>query len=356
MNVMKQDITRWVALAGLISLGVGGCKKSFFNRPPQDEITVDNFYQTDAQVAASTIDLYGAPWFGYNTKVSWSITELSGGNGRTYSSDVVNFGNFSVTPDNFEITAAWNSLYTVIAQANALLNTLPTKAAASVTPSVVSNALGEAHLMRGLAYFHLVRIFGNVPIITNSADFITNYQLNTNPVTDVYKFIVNDLLFAEANCTPQVRSGNSSAQGHVSSGSASALLAKVYLYMQDYTDARAEAEKVINSHEFKLYGTDVAGKTFGDLFLTANNNNEESIIALQWAGGGAYGLGNGQQASLAYSGIITGTGDGYGVLAPSFDLQAAYDTVSDGGLYVAGLRQLARDLCADQKIRSGDAG
>ena len=189
-------ITASFAVTALMLLA--GCKKDFFNRPPEDNITVDNFYQTNDQVIASTNALYGAPWFGYNGKVSWSITELAGGNGRTYSSDVINFSNFSVTPDNFELTAAWNSLYTVVAQANALINTLPTKVPKTVDSAIVSNALGEAHLMRALAYFHLVRIYGNVPIIENSADYISNFQLNTNPIVDVYKFIVNDLLYAES--------------------------------------------------------------------------------------------------------------------------------------------------------------
>jgi hypothetical protein len=123
-----------------------------------------------------------------------------------------------------------------------------------------------------------------------------------------------------------VRSGSSTAQGHVSSGSASALMAKVYLYMQDYTNARAEAEKVINSGEFKLYGTDVTGKVFNDLFKTANNNNEESVIALQWSTNGLYGQGNPCQSLLAYTTTITGTGDGYGVYAPTFDLLDTYSS------------------------------
>jgi len=100
--------------------------------------------------------------------------------------------------------------------------------------------------------------------------------------------------------------------------------------MQDYTDARAEAEKVIKSGEFKLYGIDIPGKQYSDLFLTANNNNEESIIALQWAGGASvnnntYGYGNAFQASAAASSQITGTGDGYGEVAPTFDLQDEFD-------------------------------
>ena len=310
---------RYISLIAIAAATITGCKKEFFNRPPEDAIVVGNFYKTNDQVTASTNELYGAPWFG------WSITELAGGNGRTYSSDVVNFSNFSVTNTNFELGSAWNSLFTVVAQSNALIVNLPAGVSPDVDTTIVNNALGEAHLMRALAYFHLVRIFGNVPIIENSLDYVDNYQINTNPVPDVYKFIVNDLLYAESHCFHKIRSGNSIAQGHVSSGSASALLAKVYLYMQDYPNARAEAEKVINSGEFKLYGIDIPGKSFNDLFLTANNNNEESIIALQWSANGGYGRANSQQASFAYNGIITGTGDGYGVLAPTFDLIDAYD-------------------------------
>ena len=321
---MKKYIKYIIGLTVVTGVTISSCKKDFFNRPPEDAISVDNYYKTNDQVLASTNSLYSAVWFGWCGKAGWSITDLSSGNGRTYSSDVVNFSNFSVTDANFELGSAWNSLFIVVAQSNAVINNLPAKASASVDKAVVNNALGEAHLFRALAYFHLVRAWGPVPIIENSLDYVQNFQVNTNPVTDIYKFIVNDLKFAEANLTVSgPRSGKSS--GRVSSGSASALLAKVYLYMEDYENARLEADKVINSGEFKLYGADVAGKTFNDLFLTVNNNNEESIIQLQWSATGGYGKGNPQQASFAYNSIITGTGDGYGVLAPTFDLQDIYD-------------------------------
>jgi hypothetical protein len=322
---MNNYIKTIMVAAAISCVGLSSCKKDFFNRVPEDAITLDNYYQTNEQVANSTNALYNTPWFGWNTKSGWAIGEMASGNGRSYSSDVVNFGNLSVTGDNFELTSAWNSLFTVVAQANALINNLPEKVPATVDPAIVNNALGEAHLMRALAYFHLVRLWGNVPIIENSLDYVDNYQLNTNPVPDVYKFIVNDLLFAEANCKKMIRSGASAAQGHVSSGSASALLAKVYLYMEDYPNALLYANKVINSGEFKLYGADVNGKTFNDLFHTSDNNNEESIIALQWAANGGYGRANAMQASFAYNSQITTTGDGYGVLGPTFDLQDMYE-------------------------------
>ena len=318
---MKTNLKYLVALTVFASIGASGCKKSFFDRPPESAITVDNFYRTPDQVKASTNILYSAAWFGWMGKAGWAITELASGNGRSGSSDVANFGTFAVTSGNFELSAAWNSLFIVVAQSNGVINNLPAKVSPTVDQGVVNNTLGEAHLFRALAYFHLVRTFGPVPIIENYSDHIDEYQVNTNPVPDVYKFIINDLKFAEANLKPMVRSGKSS--GRVSSGSATALLAKVYLYMQDFPNAKASAQKVISSGEFKLYGADIAGKTYNDLFLTENNNNEESVIQLQWAGNGGYGLGNPQQAAFAYNGI-TLTGDGYSIISPTFDLQDLY--------------------------------
>lgn len=301
------------------------CKDTFFDQPPQDAITVDNYYSTAEQVKASTNILYTKVWFLWNNKAAY-CTEVASGNGRSYAADVVNFNTIAATSDNTEIINAWNGMYTIIAQSNALINTLPAKVLPAVPKAVLNNALGEARFMRGLAYFYLVRLFGNIPIVENSLDLAVNYKVNTNPVTDVYKFIIRDLKFAEENCTSMVRGAPSAAQGHVSSGSATAMLAKVYLYMQDYVNARLCAEKVINSGEFKLYGIDVPDKTYHDLFLTANNNNQESVAAMQWVAGGPYGTGNSLQASLANNSIITGTGDGWAVVSGTYSLMEAYET------------------------------
>ncbi|HVZ97767.1 MAG TPA: RagB/SusD family nutrient uptake outer membrane protein, partial [Chitinophagaceae bacterium] len=176
------------------------------------------------------------------------------------------------------------------------------------------------HLIRAAAYFYLVRIFGNVPIITDPAPFVGSFStVPTNPVADVYKFITMDLQFAEANCASGVAS-----TGHASSGSASGLLAKVYLYQQKYDSARIEAEKVINSGEFDL----TSGDNYAQMFELAGNNGKESMIALQWTSNGGYGYGNQLQSVISPNTNITGTGDGWAELGPSLDLQNAF--LSDG--------------------------
>src|SRR4051812_30456636 len=124
---MKLHIKSFLGITALIAVSSASCKKDYFDRPPKSQITVDNYYQTADQVKSSSTILYSAPWFGYCGKGGWSITELSGGNGRTYSPDIINFQDFSVTGTNFEIAAVWNSLFIEVAQANGIINNLPTK-------------------------------------------------------------------------------------------------------------------------------------------------------------------------------------------------------------------------------------
>jgi starch-binding outer membrane protein, SusD/RagB family len=334
---MKKNIKLLIGFGALIATISTGCNKDFFNRPPENQLTVGTYYQTVAQVQASTDILYAAPWFGLNGKAFLAMGDLQSGNAACYAGTDGSFDAFrSMSEGNATQTvqSSWNALFTVVAQANELLINLP-GAATAVPVSVVNNALGEAHLMRGLAYFYLVRQFGNVPIITNpTADASTFSTVPTNPVTDVYKFITMDLAFAEANCTPGVAN-----TGHASSNSASGILAKVYLYEQQYDSARIEAEKAINSGEFGLVGLDAPG-TYTSMFELSGNNCKESMIALQWTSNAGYGYGNQIQSVVAANSTITGTGDGYGELGPSWDLQDAFtaegDSIRRYGCYMLG--------------------
>lgn len=324
---MKNNIKYLIGAMAVTGMLTVGCKDAFFNRPPENEPTVGTYYKTTAQVQSSTNILYSAPWFGFNGKALEAITALESGNARCWAGTDGEFDALnSYTQGNgtLVVQSTWNSLYTVVAQCNALLNNLPSAVSSSVPTAVVNNALGEGHLMRAVAYFYLVRLFGNVPIITNPTPLISTFDsVRTNPVADVYKFIVSDLQFAEANCA-----AGGATSGHGSSASASALLAKVYLYMQDYADAKTEAEKVINSGDFGLMGLDFSG-SFVNLFEEPFNNNAETILALQWTANSGYGFGNQIQSVVALNSTITGTGDGYAELGPTWDLQDAFKAAGD---------------------------
>tara|TARA_R110002012_G_scaffold164510_1_gene326910 strand:- start:17007 stop:18563 length:1557 start_codon:yes stop_codon:yes gene_type:complete len=320
------------------------CSEEFLQRPPEDGIALDNFYSSEEELIANTNSLYGSVWFNFNTKAFWSITELSSGNARTYSGDVVNFFNFSITGDNTVLADGWSSLWGVVAQSNAIINYTESRVSGDVPQAAVNNTIGEAHFMRAVSYFYLTRIWGPVPIIENNLSYVYDPQIPTNRVEDIYELIERDLQFAIDNCYPKVRGGNYLANAHVSSGSAKAMKAKVHLYQEEYDMARQLSQEVIASKEFKLLDD------YADLFLTEFNNNEESIAAMQWTSQG-YGVGNAMQASFAISSAITGTGDGYGVIGPTIDLQEAFE---DGDERRKATIMLANDFYPN--IRAADGG
>src|SRR5690606_31859324 len=203
-----------------------------------------------------------------------------------------------------------------------------------VSESVINNAVGEARFIRATAYFYLVRIFGSIPIIADNNLYVLQAEVPRNPVEDVYEFIRRDLQFGIENIT----NTKGSEPGRVSANGAKAMLAKIYLYEENYPMAYQLSSEVINSGEFKLYGGDAedgdASGSYYDLFLTANDNNPESIFALQWTTSGQYAEGNGLQSLFAQSGV-TGFSDGWSAIGPSIDLQEAYEDTEEDLRYYA---------------------
>ena len=319
ITIQKVLIISTIALTSLMT----SCRdEKFLDTPTEDSYNMETFYKTNEEVRASTNHLYGKPWFNYYNKAFWSILEIGAGNSFSYSSDITSFKSFEVFSTNERVAEAWKSNYAIVAQSNTLINHLTANVSTNpnITPSVLNSAIGEARLMRGLAYFNLVRLWGPVPVFTDNLVIANDPRINTNYVQDVYKFIENDLIFATENLESRVRTSTYAGNGHASKGSAKALLAKVYLYQKKYDLAKKFAKEVIDSGEFKLFGgSSLPNKSYGDLFLTANNNNEESILAVQWLVTGSYGTGNNSNTQFAYSADINASTYG-GVFAPSMDL------------------------------------
>lgn len=313
----------------IVFLAFGSCQEDFTNRPPEDAISLDAYYSSNEQVASATNGMYSRTWFQFNNKFFYAIAEVGSGNMYTNSSDVNAMRNFSLNGSDPELTNGWSALWGNVAQSNAIINFLEARVGPGVDASVLQNTIGEAYFMRATAYFYLVRLWGAVPIIENNLDFTSDPNVNTNRTEDVYQLIENDYLKAIERLVTKNRGANYSDNGHVSKGSAKSMLAKVYLYNKEYAKSKSMAEEVINSGEFKLLGgTQLPGKSFGDLFTYVNNNNEESIFALQWKGDGNYGSGNNcnTQFGISTGEVSTSNATYGGVFAPSQDIIAAFSS------------------------------
>lgn len=337
-----------LALTGLLS----SCTQEFTDRPAEDAITLDNYYQNDAQVESATNGMYSRTWFNFGNKFFYAIAEVGSGNMYSGSSDVSAMRNFSLNGSDNELFSGWKSLWSNVAQANNVINFLPSRVSPAVSTDVLNNAVGEAYFMRATAYFYLVRLWGPVPIIENNLDYIDTPQMNTNRIEDIYTLIEKDYLKAIELLKEKTRGSNYTANGRVSKGSAKAMLAKVYLYLKKYAESKAMAEDVINSGEFKLLGgSSLPNKSFHDLFTFPNNNNEESIFAIQWVVDGRYGSANNANTQFGIStpALTTSNASYGGVFGPSQDVLNIWEA---GDLRRKETIMLPGDVYSDIKVRT----
>ena len=136
-----------------------------------------------------------------------------------------------------------------------------------------------------LGYFDLVRNFGDVPLLLRPIASAGDSLLfpTRAPASEVYKTIIEDLIFAEANCLAENKIPGAN-KGMVSSGAAATLLAKVYLQRasttfadaQDNQNALAAVNRVINSKVYQLL------PKYQDVFDNDKKNGAEHIFSVQF--------------------------------------------------------------------------
>lgn len=301
-------ILNYIMLLVLL-LANSACYEDFLEIVPQDNLVTDSFFRNDAEIRAGTAALYGMPWFDYNDKFIWVAGDAMPGNLYHTWDQEGQFFFFSFNEGNAHLTRGWQSLFRVVSYSNSIINDLPRIAGGYGVPQAqIDRGVAEARFVRAFAYFILAEYWGEVPIVENSTELVSNNQLilPKNTKSSVYEFIRRDLAFAEEHLL------NSEAPGRVTKWSAKAMLAKLHLTMgqasgsaEHFSKAMQYAEDVIENSGLTLM------PNYANLFKIENNNNPESLFALQWVEG-AYGSGNSVQANMARSSLITGNSESWG--------------------------------------------
>ena len=292
---------------------------------PEDRITKENFYKTESDFQAATGPLYNVVWFDFNDKFYYGL-----GDGRSnnlyapYSDYVYPFTDLSETGLTGPLVSAWGSLYNVVQQSN---NVIIGITDSQVNESIKSKYIAEARFMRGTAYWYLASLWGDVIISTDPRELVKNPVVNKNPLKDVYEFAIRDLEYAAKNLPAQA-----GQTGRLTKYSAFGMLSRVYLSYsgvsanpnsgtrnEEYLElAKKAALKVINEGPYVLM------ENYADLFKIENNNNTESMFALQWVPNGVYGVNNTQQAYFALGSEITGDDAAWG-----YWTRASYDVLKE---------------------------
>lgn len=158
---------------------------------------------------------------------------------------------FAATSNNINLDKVWEALYRGILRCNTLIKYAPK---ANTTEAKRNECIGQAKFLRALAYFDLIRFWGDVPFPTQPD---VSFELAVTPVATIMDTIMSDLKFAEKWLPDQYPPDQYSK---ANKWSAKTLLADVYLKMAGwplketsyYAFAKDKAQEVISSGKYSL--------------------------------------------------------------------------------------------------------
>lgn len=310
----KQIIQKSLLVIALVV--TAGCE-DFLEKPLQGELTQENFPATSNDAVLATNGAYQILRNGEFHSGLFPILDImsddarKGSNPTDGASTAGTYDNFSHIPTETGISRWWNTLYEAVRRANVVIEKVPPIA---MDESLKTRLIGEARFLRALFYFDLVRAWGEVPIVTTVA---SPTGLERAQVDQVYSFIIDDLV-AAIESLPERSGYNAADLGRATKGAARALLAKVYLFRNDFVNAEKYAMDVINSTEYDLE------EDFEDANGVEGEFGIESIFEV-----GAIGFDGTDRGGNQYGNVqgVRGTPNrGWGFNRPSLDLQNSFET------------------------------
>ncbi len=280
-----KKLTYLATLAGSLFLATS-CVD--LDQEPQSFITEEDYIASMDQAALENAvsalynDLWGSN-YGFNSRIQRiqvcadEITYRAAKAGN----ELANYDRLSpsISANTADFDNTWKDFYKVINDANKLINksAIPEEAAAAAT---FKATLAEAYFLRGLSYFYLVRMYGDVPLVMSDEDLAGD--VDRTSVEEIYNTaIIPSLEYAIENLPESPRAGNSSTP---TKWAAETCLADVYITMagwplkkgqEYYTKAADMAKDVLDNNGYHKQEAN-----YSDLWLESNKNNSEFMFCL----------------------------------------------------------------------------
>jgi tetratricopeptide (TPR) repeat protein len=268
-----------IILAGLMLMG-GACDKQLEQNNPNAQ-TSATFWtsQDDALKGINATYLSLAVDGGYMRSTNL-LLDNRGDDCRSNSpwDQMYNSGKFALNAGNDAIYGwAYGSYYEGVSKANQVLDFVPK---ITMDAEIKKRILGQAYFMRGLYFFHLVNMFGNVSLPTNSVLSKDDFQKAQSTPEQGWAQVIADFQKA-SDMLPvtydNVTGADKGQTGRATKGAAMAYLGKAYLFTKKYAEASAQFKAVIDLGVYKLM------PTYRDNFTEAKENNAESIFEVQFS-------------------------------------------------------------------------
>lgn len=237
------------------------CKKFVQVNPPTTQLVTSSVFNNDASATAAQVAIYSTMVSHMESMNLEVQTGLLSDELRTYNlgSSALQFYKDAMLAANNP--GPWQNAYNYIYQANAIIEAV--QGNYKLSGAVVRQLLGEAKFIRAFWHFYLVDLYGDVPLVTTT-NYSVNQAISRTNKSAVYQQVIADLKDAKNLMNPNYINSSDTVvttadRTRPNKWSASALLARVYLYTDDYVDAETEADSLLDGNPLYSLTPNLAG-------------------------------------------------------------------------------------------------
>jgi len=274
--------------------------EDYLKEEPPTFISTTNFYKTASDARTACDGAYESFLDGSSNSTYgrfWPVVDL-GTDDVTSRTQGYLFNDFlthtiSATDSWFENFGQFSNFWIGISRANNVIAYVPQ---IEMDVDERNSIIGEARALRALYYYHLVRAYGDMPLVTEAVNTEADFNKPRSSVDDIYnQIIIPDLQYAETVCKDQLHSGR------ITKWTAKVILADVYLNRagwrrtsqgdlvqgdaSNWALARDKAKEIIDSSPHSLNVTPVVNgqnitPAYGVAWLESAPFSKESMFEL----------------------------------------------------------------------------
>jgi len=243
-------------------------------------ITSDSFWKTEDDAKAGVNGMYVN--FRIQTQQNYYLlggarsAEITGGVQSPLT--LANYYNNNLTPQNMDVE--WGGLYTVIHQANLVLQYVPKITFSSSTVKEQKRYIAQAYTMRALCYYIMARSWGGVPLVTEPTENTnqSQYIIPRNTIQETFALIKSDIDQAIDNFPD---ANNNTTQ--LALPSVYALKADVNLWTAKQLNGGTADLNTALAAINAIPGTPTLLPNFKDVFAYDKKGNAEILFAVRYS-------------------------------------------------------------------------
>jgi len=266
--------SKYITLILFIALGFfsTGCSDNL-NMEQHGVLSYDTYYKTDAEAKTAITTIYiKLRGMEYNYKMLKNMLSddfWAGGGGRGDNSQLEAVNEYTFDAGQDFLKSVFQSYYGIIYASNVALGHIPEGT------DVQKQMRAEAKVMRAFAYFELISMWGNPPLVDHELK-ATEYNQPNGTTEKLWGMVNTDLTEAiNSGSLVQKTSIDENDNYRITKQFAQALLGKAYLWQKEYAKAAEQLNAVIDS---KLYG--LYQGNYEDILAYNHENNRESLFEL----------------------------------------------------------------------------